>query len=400
MTERRKKDKKSVVLIVCNYYLPGYKAGGGLRTLVNTVERFKDKFDFRIINFGHDGDGKPYDSVEINSWNEVDGAKVFYLPPSSVKLSKLRELISEVSPNLIYLNSVFSKLTIYLLTLRKLQLIPQTPVILAPEGELSDGALQLKAGKKKTFIRLAKSVGLYKNLIWKVTAEPEKVETERFKGSVGEVFIAPNLPAKSIFDEYRQELKPKKERGRAKMIFLSRYARKKNFKWLIENLEEIEGELTIDVYGPLEDTTYWRETEAAMRGLPSNVKVDYKGQVKYEEVFERLFSYQFFILPTLGENFGHVFIEALAAGCPLITSDRTPWTNLQEKRIGWDLPLEEPRRWTRIINECISLDAASYSEMSDGARTFACRWLADPRIEESTLNVLRRGLEKGFTKAG
>jgi glycosyltransferase involved in cell wall biosynthesis len=43
-----------------------------------------------------------------------------------------------------------------------------------------------------------------------------------------------------------------------------------------------------------------------------------------------MFEYDFFVLPTIGENFGYVFLEALAAGCPLITSDRTPWTTLRK----------------------------------------------------------------------
>ena len=37
---------KPIILIICNYYLPGYKGGGGLRTLVNMVERFKDNLIF------------------------------------------------------------------------------------------------------------------------------------------------------------------------------------------------------------------------------------------------------------------------------------------------------------------------------------------------------------------
>jgi len=386
--------EKPKILIICNYFLPGYKAGGGLRTIVHTVERFKETFDFRVICLDHDGDNVPYDSVKIDEWNEIAGAKVFYLPKNKIKLSKLRELISEVCPQVIYINSVFSILSILLLMLRKLKLAAQIPIIIAPEGELSDGALQLKAAKKQAFIRFARIIGLYKNLIWKVTAEPEKLETERFKGSGGEIFVAPNMPSKSIFEEYDQKLKPVKQIGEAKMIFLSRFARKKNFKWLVDNLKEVTGSLEIDIYGPIEDEIYWSETQQSIRKLPPNVKVRYKGIVTHEEVLHVMFDYHFFILPTLGENFGHVFIEALAAGCPLIISDRTPWIELEKKIIGWDLPLEEIGRWIEIINYCISLDNIKYSEISSNSRQFASSWLSDPKVEESTLRVLKYGLNQ------
>lgn len=390
---------KKKILIICNYYLPGYKSGGGLRTLVHMVERFKDKFDFYVVTGDHDGDETPYTSVKINDWNEVEGARVFYLSKEQIKLSKLRELVNEVKPDSIYLNSVFSTLTIFLLINRRLKLIPPIEVILAPEGELSDGALQLKATKKRAFIKFAKGTGLYRNLIWKTTAEPEKAETERFKGSGGKVYIAPNVPSRHLLKDYNQELKPQKTIGNAKMIFLSRFMRKKNFKWLVDNLKGIEGTVEIDVYGPLEDEEYWRETQVSIEKLPKNIQVNYKGHIEYDAVGSKLFEYHFFVLPTVGENFGHVFIEALSAGCPLIISDRTPWVDLEKEGIGWDIPLESPEKWNEIFNYCIKLDQLTYRKLSENSRHYANQWLSNPKVEEDTLKVLQFSLEKSFTKA-
>lgn len=382
---------KPIILIICNYYLPGYKAGGGLRTLAHMVERFGERFDFRVITRNHDLDEIPYAEVKADEWNEVAETPVYYLSKDNIKLSKLRRLISDTDPHLIYINSVFSTLTIFVLLLRRLKLIANIPIVLAPEGEISDGALNLKAAKKKSFMTFARTLDLYRDLIWKATAEPEKIESERFKGTGGEIHIAPNMPSKSIFEDYRQELKPTKESGAAKMIFLSRYMRKKNFKWLVDILQ-VKGDLEIDIYGPIEDEPYWNETETAIRKLPSNIKISYKGIVSHEEVLQTLFGYHFFILPTVSENFGHVFVEALAAGCPLIISDQTPWINLESKGIGWDISLDKPKQWIDIINHCISLDNDNYSEISAAGREFASRWLKNPSIEESTLRVLERGL--------
>jgi glycosyltransferase involved in cell wall biosynthesis len=35
--------------------------------------------------------------------------------------------------------------------------------------------------------------------------------------------------------------------------------------------------------------------------------------------------YDLFVFPTRGENFGHVIIESLSVGTPVLLSDRTPW---------------------------------------------------------------------------
>lgn len=40
---------KVTVLTFARYYLPGFKAGGPIRTLSNMVEALGDEFDFRIV---------------------------------------------------------------------------------------------------------------------------------------------------------------------------------------------------------------------------------------------------------------------------------------------------------------------------------------------------------------
>lgn len=387
-------DKKNKILIICDYYLPGYQSGGGLRTIVNTVERLKHKFDFYIITRDNDGDGIIYKTVKINEWNNSENAQVYYLSQKDIKISKLRELIYEVKPQSIYINSIFSGLSIYVLILKKLGLLNQFNLILAPEGELSLGALQVKGRKKKSFLNFSKTAGLFKNIIWKTTSELEMREVERVKGSGGEIFIAPNMPPPHFYRGYRQKLKPVKFSGEARMAFLSRYMKKKNFKWLLDHLAGIEGNLVIDIYGPLEDEKYWEESLAIIKNYPDNIKAEYKGVVSNEAVVETLFNYHFFLLPTLGENFGHVFLEALAAGCPLVISDRTPWLNLEEKQIGWDLPLEKPDEWNRVINYCIALDGESYTKMSCNARSFSNQWLSNPKVVEDNIKVLEFNLKQ------
>jgi glycosyltransferase involved in cell wall biosynthesis len=399
MTKIQPENKGNKILILCDYYLPGYKSGGGMRTIVNMVDRLKNRFEFFIITRDHDGklDRQPYTNVQINQWNQVRGAEVYYLSKNNLKISKLRELILKVKPDLIYSNSYFATLTFYLLILNKLRVIPKVSLILAPCGELSEGALQLNSEKKYAFIKLSGFLDLYKNIIWKASSELEKKEIETVKGSGGRIFIAPDMLPRTIFEDFKPNIKPKKITGEVKMIFLSRFMKKKNFKWLLENLHGIKDKLEIDIYGPLEDADYWNKCKKIIEALPKNIKIESKGSVPHEEVLPTLASYHFFIMPTLGENFGHIFLEALAAGCPLLISDRTPWLNLEEKGIGWDLALDKPDVWIDKMNYCIKLNQTSYSQLSNSARQFAVKVLNDKKYEEDTVKIIESGLQNSST---
>ncbi len=52
----------ATILTFNRYYLPGYRAGGPIRTLANTVAQLGEEFSFRIITLNHDsGVDTPYD---------------------------------------------------------------------------------------------------------------------------------------------------------------------------------------------------------------------------------------------------------------------------------------------------------------------------------------------------
>ena len=385
---------RPTILIICDYYLPGFESGGAVRTLANMVERLGYRFDFRIITRDHDGSAvlTSYSTVRIDEWNQVGNAHVYYLSKDQIRAQKLKRLIVEVNPDAVYLNSFFARLTILFLVLLKFRRIAKKPVVMAPEGEFSLGALSLRASKKRAYIAAAKAILLSSNFTWKAASESEKTEIINVLGNKLDIHVAPNMPPRMIFPDFDQSEKPQKKSGSARMIFLSRFMRKKNFNWLLEHLGPIDGQIEFDIYGTLEEDDYWAECQRLASKLPTNIKIVSKGPIAHEKVSETLAKYDFFILPTLGENFGHVFIEAFASGLPVITSDRTPWRDLTRKGIGWDIPLENPTEWTRVIGRCVAMDDSEYQRMSRNARSFAVDWLSDPEIERTNIGVLSKAL--------
>lgn len=382
---------KPVILMICDYYLPGFESGGAMRTLVNMVDRLSDSYDFKVLTRDHDGplNKTSYVNVGINEWNRVENAEVYYLSKDNIRKSTLKKLVSDTNPDVIYLNSFFSPLTIMTLLLRR-----STPIILAPEGELVPGALSIKPLKKQLYMRAAKVLKLLDQVNWKAASEFEREYIQNHFPNNFNIFIAPNMPPRTILGDFAVHKKPEKKRGAARMVFLSRFMRKKNFKWLLDIIRNVRGDLSIDIYGPIEDDAYWEECDSIISTLPMNIKVESKGAISHDDVPTTLAQYHFFVLPTLGENFGHIFVEALAAGCPIIISDRSPWRDLEKEGIGWDIALERPDAWLSVVNDCVAMDNYSYGKMSRSAREYAVAWLSDASHEESNREVLEFALSK------
>lgn len=385
------------ILLFVDYYLPGFKAGGPLRTISNMTEQLSDQLDFFILTRDRDlGDVAPYTTVKIDQWSEVGKARIYYASSAGRGLSSIRARIREIAPDVIYLNSFFSIDTARCLYLRRRKLIGATPFVLAPRGEFSSGALDLKRHKKILYIRLMKSLGLCRGLLWQASSEWEKQDIQRVMGASAPIEVAPDLPLPDAPEDSLSSAAPGRAKvaGEARLIFLSRISPKKNLLFALELLGQIKGKASLDIYGPLEGAGYWQKCEQLMARLPANVEARYCGTVAPDQARETFSQYDFFLFPTLGENFGHVILESLTAGCPVLLSDRTPWRDLHECEAGWDLPLEREDEWRCVLQECVDMPAQTYDKMSDAATTRAREFTDDSGVVESNLALFERAVNR------
>lgn len=397
------------ILCVTDWYLPAYKAGGPVRSVSNLVSALAgDEFEFYVLTRDRDlGENSAYADVPLEAWTTRSQAHVFYTADHS--LSNFRRRINEVKPDIIYLNSFFSTFARKVLLLRRLGLIGSSVVVVAPRGELSPGALQLKWPKKKFYIRVAAAIGLCRNLLWHATAELEKKEITSLlskyhfeKGSKdaisGHIHVASNIPGAGS-DVATKRSAPKKT-GHVSFLFISRISPKKNLAFALELLASVRGEVSFDICGPVDDPGYWRICEAQIARLPSNVKIRYLGPVPHHEVLEKFSQYHFFLFPTLSENFGHAIAESLSAGCPVIISDATPWRDLERKKVGWDLPLDERDPWLRVLQQCVDLDEEAYRAMSAACESYFREWARSPAIRQENVELFLRALAQSSEKPG
>lgn len=390
---------KKRILIFCDFYLPSLGGGGGMFAVANIVERFSDRYDFYVVagNRNVRESNEPIANILEDEWNDIGSARVYFTSTKSLKSAKASQLFGHVRPDAVLLNSVFSTPTIRFLRARMQGAIPNVPVILAPCGELMPNALEIKSWKKRVYLTFARSIGLYRNLIWRASSVSEAKTIRTVFGKEATLKIAPDLTPRTILSDFDQRNKPKKFAGHAKFAFLARILPNKNLSFFLERLIALrEGNIELDIIGPIEDRSYWEQCLAMIDKLPENTRVNIVGAVPNDEALRRLVDSHYFVLPTITENFGFVFLEAAAAGCPLLISDRTDWGKVQETGGGWILSLDEQGKWIEQINHCVRADQQTYDMHSRAARDFAVNWLADPAHEAATADLLKTAVNSEF----
>mgnify|MGYP001371615263 CR=1 FL=1 len=110
-------------------------------------------------------------------------------------------------------------------------------------------------------------------------------------------------------------------------------------------------------------------------------EVTLKGNLAKQDLFAQLSKYDVLLHPTLGENFGHSIVEAMALGVPVLISDKSPWTDVAESSAGWALPLSQPAAFAEKLQTIFAMGEA-WSIMSAGAVRYVKTTLnSSPTVE-------------------
>lgn len=359
---------KPRIVMTCDFFLPGFKGGGALRSVVNIASALADVFDWYVITDDRDDlDTQPYDSVPFDVWHPVGAARVMYLSGAGKRLGHIARVLAETPHDLLYLNSLFSPhFTLKPLLLRALGRLPRRPVVLAPRGELAPGCLAVKPARKQAWLALSRPARLYRELTWHASGPDEAALIRRWFGD-SPIIEAPDLPSPLPPARAREPKRP----GRLAVGYVSRITSNKNFGFAVEAVRGLAAEVTLNAYGPVEDTGYWEACLARAASLPANVTLVAHGAIPHARVSEVLAAQDVLLLPSHAESFGHVIAEALGAGCPVLLSDRTPWHDVERDGAGWELPLDQVAPFTARLGQLAAMDEPAHAALRTRARAAA-----------------------------
>lgn len=371
---------KRNILILTPYYLPAYKAGGPIRSIANLVDALSKDFNFYILTLDRDLlESNSFLGVEKEKWVKVDQANVFYIPESKISYSFYKSFFRSISFDVLYLNSFFDlRFSILPLINIKLKNNRNFPIVLAPRGEFSPGALKIKGFKKNIFISFSKLFRIHSNITWQASSE---IEFRDIKTIINperqDIVIAPNIP----------DLKPPSNSaneydGVLRIIWSSRISPKKNLLFALEVLKEVKSRVLFSLYGLVDDAKYWEKCKQLISELPKNIVVKYYGAVSHQEIEQNLKKSHLFFLPTLGENFGHSIVEALLAGIPVMISKETPWQDLEKSNVGWDLNLSSPHLFASKIDSFVEKIANGYKIDKNQINDWIVKKILDSRVIE------------------
>lgn len=376
------------ILMFAQLFHPAVAGGGPVRALTNLAVALARDNDVYVIASNRDiGSTGPL-NVPTLEWTDFQGAKVMYIDMRSTRqfLAAVRQVRPYVF-DVVLLNSIWNKLASFApAALIGLGVIRTRETILSPHGELEPSALAERRSKKALSRPLVRMV--YRRAFTAVaaTSESEGRNAREFFGDC-DVLLTTNLPDDIEFSEgsFSGDV--------VRLLSIGRIHPIKGLLELADALSLTTQRFELSIAGFVEDDEYWQRCVSKLNQMPASIEWNYLGQVSRAELPALLAETQIVVSLTAGENFGYTIVEGLQAGCSVLATDRTPWTNTLKGGGGWVI---EDRGNASEVAE--ALDRAAQEIRADPLRVRRqCReafeeWLAKaPANPVEQLREIRHG---------
>lgn len=372
--------KKVVVFI--DWFTPAVKAGGPVRSVINITQLLGNEIKFYIVCGDRDlGDTQPYPNITLNTWVTTPTAQVMYLSATQRTAKNYKLLLHQIAPDSVYINGLFS-FQFSILPLWVAKKLKCKKIIIAPRGMLGNGALELKALKKKLFLLLFNTLGKYTNVHWHATANEEKLEIQKRIAHPNTISIISNITTAPAVVSVAH-----KNENELRLLFISRISLKKNLAQAIAIVQKLIAQhiaVTLDIYGPVEDVAHWTELQ---KNITASTHITYQGILQPHQFNNTFNKYHALLFPTMHENYGHVIAEALSYGLPVVLSDQTPWRNLAVKKAGFDIALNNNDEFLNCITQLYVMNNNEFNQWQQGAQLLYAQAINNEKLKKEYLQL-------------
>lgn len=187
--------------------------------------------------------------------------------------------------------------------------------------------------------------------------------------------------------------------GTRTLLFLGRIHKVKGIDMLLQawaGLQDAFPDWNLRIVGPgAED--YVDSLKSTASALSAR-RVTFEGPAYGLEKTAAYAQSDLFVLPTHSENFGMAVAEALAAGCPVVTTKGAPWSGLRDHGAGWWTDIDAVSLQTALA-EAMSLPAGELSAMGARGRAWMERDFSWQRVAGQMLETYRWANHGGPTPA-
>ena len=258
------------------------------------------------------------------------------------------------------------------------------PTILSPRGALGEWCLAQGSGLKNKWLKYFIKP-FTKNTFWHATAQQEKDEIISIFPNA-KVEIIPNgieydkfqnsniLSKKEYIKKFtNQDYEPNKI-----IVSMGRLQKKKGFDILIdsffETLKSFPNSILLIAGGNEGEE---KNLQIQIKNLNLENSIFLIGAISGQDKIDFLANADLFCLPSHNENFGNVYVESLATGTPIVASNMTPWSEVENYECGkWvKNSIEET---SKAMNEILKKDRNKMRINSKKlAEKYAWRYIAN-----------------------
>ncbi|MBL8869744.1 MAG: hypothetical protein JNK90_08110, partial [Planctomycetaceae bacterium] len=258
------------LLLLCDWFAPGYRAGGPITSCVNLTRLLSNQCELRIVTGSKDlGDTNSYAGVTPNQWtNWESSTQVLYGTSKHHLRGAVFSAAREFQPRAVYLNSMFSWKTCILPALFQRRL-GDARIVLAPRGMLKASALQHRPLRKKLWLTTMRMLGLDRRIIFHATSPAEQAEIQTIFGKQAKTVVLPNVPRSPVAELPFVE----KMSNHLRLAFVGRWHPIKNLLLVLQVLKNQTFDCQFEIIGPQEDGEYSAKCQAAIHELPANIQV-------------------------------------------------------------------------------------------------------------------------------
>ncbi|NOQ29840.1 MAG: glycosyltransferase [Helicobacteraceae bacterium] len=329
-------------LIIPSFY-PAVIYGGPIFSSLNASKELAKLYDIEV--FVSTTNTNMYSKLDVKTNVDIEFEKDFYVKyydetfVDKFSLALFLNVYKDIKrADVVHVQYIFNTPTPWALLLAKFY---NKPVLLSTRGVFCKWCLAQGSRFKRLWLNLLIKP-FAKKIYWHATAQQEKDEilavfpdakvTVIPNGIHSEEFKVFNVLSKN---EYTEKFLGTMIEAKKIVVSMGRLQKKKGFDILVNSFVEVlkyEPNSLLLIAG--DDEGEKGNLLSLIKKLELTSHVFLVGSIQAQDKIDFLANADLFALSSHNENFGNVYIEALASGTPIVASQGTPWSEVEEYECG------------------------------------------------------------------